>query len=573
MTDLRWISFLIYLIVLISLVKPVGTYMALVFQGERTWLSQFLAPVEKFILRMEGIDPSKEMNWKNYAIAILIFNLVGLIFLYSLLRLQHFLPLNPQSFVNISPDLAFHTAISFVTNTNWQNYAGESTLSYLSQMVGLTVQNFLSAATGITALIALIRGFSRHNTEKLGNFWSDLNRSILYVLLPLSLLVSILLVSQGVIQNFQPYREIQTLDQSPEKTTQILPQGPAASQIAIKMLGTNGGGFFNSNSAHPYENPTPVSNLIEMLSILLIPASLTYTFGKMIGDPRQGWALFTVMIVLFVIMAGAAIQAEIQGNPNLTDMGIDLYAGNMEGKEVRFGVVNSAIWATATTAASNGSVNAMHDSFSPLGGLVALGMMMLGEIVFGGVGSGLYGMLAFVIIAVFVAGLMVGRTPEYLGKKIEIFEMKMSAVIVLTPVIATLIGTAIALMTSAGRAGIFNAGPQGFSEVLYAFTSAANNNGSAFAGLSGNTMFYNVSLGITMVMGRFILLIAALAIAGSLSIKSKLPASIGTLPTHNILFITWLTGVIIIVGALSFLPALALGPIVQQFLMETGTLF
>ena len=573
MTDLRWLSFLFYLIVLLALVKPLGAYMALVFQGERSWLSRILAPVENFLLRMEGVDPSEEMNWKKYAIAILLFNLVGFIFLFSLLYFQQFLPLNPQSFKNISPDLAFNTAISFVSNTNWQNYAGESTLSYLSQMLGLTVQNFLSAATGITALLALIRGFSRHNTEKLGNFWSDLNRSILYVLLPLSLLVSILLVSQGVIQNFQPYREIQTLDQSTGQSTQILPQGPAASQIAIKMLGTNGGGYFNANSAHPYENPTPFSNFVEMMSILIIPASLTYTFGKMIGDTRQGWALFTVMIVLFVIMTGVAIHAEIQGNPNFAAMGVDQSAGNMEGKEVRFGAVNSAIWATATTAASNGSVNAMHDSFSPLGGLVAIWMMMLGEVVFGGVGSGLYGMLAFVIIAVFVAGLMVGRTPEYLGKKIEIFEMKMSAVIVLIPVIIALFGTAIALMTLAGRAGIFNAGPQGFSEALYAFTSAANNNGSAFAGLSGNTAFYNISLGIAMIMGRFILLVAALAIAGSLSIKTKLPSTSGTLPTHNLLFIGWLADVIFIVGALSFLPALALGPIVQHLLMGTGTLF
>jgi len=573
MTDLRWLSFLFYLIVLLALVKPLGAYMALVFQGERSWLSRILAPVENFLLRMEGVDPSEEMNWKKYSIAILLFNLVGFIFLFSLLCFQQFLPLNPQSFKNISPDLAFNTAVSFVSNTNWQNYAGESTLSYLSQMLGLTVQNFLSAVTGITALLALVRGFSRHNTEKLGNFWSDLNRSILYVLLPLSLLVSILLVSQGVIQNFQPYREIQTLDQSTGQSTQILPQGPAASQIAIKMLGTNGGGYFNANSAHPYENPTPFSNFIEMLSILIIPASLTYTFGKMIGDTRQGWALFTVMIVLFLIMTGVAIHAEIQGNPNFAAMGVDQSAGNMEGKEVRFGAVNSAIWATATTAASNGSVNAMHDSFSPLGGLVAIWMMMLGEVVFGGVGSGFYGMLAFVIIAVFVAGLMVGRTPEYLGKKIEIFEMKMSAIIVLIPVIIALFGTAIALMTSAGRAGIFNAGPQGFSEALYAFTSAANNNGSAFAGLSGNTAFYNIWLGIAMIMGRFILLVAALAIAGSLSIKTKLPSTSGTLPTHNLLFIGWLAGVIIIVGALSFLPALALGPIVQHLLMGTGTLF
>ncbi len=573
MNDLSWLSFLFYLIVLLALVKPLGAYMALVFQGERTWLSPILSPFEKFLLRMEGVDPSEEMNWKTYATAILLFNLVGFIFVFGLLCLQQYLPLNPQSFRNTSLDLAFNTAVSFVSNTNWQNYAGESTLSYLSQMLGLTVQNFLSAATGITVLLALIRGFSRHNTEKLGNFWSDLNRSILYVLLPLSLLVSILLVSQGVIQNFQQYREIPTLDQTTGNSIQILPQGPAASQIAIKMLGTNGGGYFNTNSSHPFENPTPISNFIEMLSILLIPAALTYTFGKMIGDSRQGWALFTVMIVLFVIMTVVAIHAEIQGNPNLATMGIDQSAGNMEGKEVRFGAVNSAIWATATTAASNGSVNAMHDSFSPLGGMVALWMMMLGEVVFGGVGSGLYGMLAFVIIAVFVAGLMVGRTPEYLGKKIEIFEMKMSTIIVLIPVITVLFGTAIALISPAGRAGIFNSGPQGFSEVLYAFTSAANNNGSAFAGLSGNNVFYNISLGIAMIMGRFILLVAALAIAGSLTVKKKLPTTIGTLPTHNLLFIGWLAGVIIIVGALSFLPALALGPIVQHLLLGTGTLF
>ncbi len=463
--------------------------MARVYQGERTFLGPLLVPVEKFIYRFAGVEIDDEMDWKTYAFVLLLFNLLGLIFLFFLLRFQHFLPFNPQTLKDVAPDLAFNTAVSFVSNTNWQSYGGETTLSYLSQMLGLGVQNFLSAATGMAVLIALIRGFFRHTSDKLGNFWVDLTRSTLYILLPLSLFLAMILVSQGVVQTFQPYATTQTIDQTSGVITQTIPLGPAASQVAIKQLGTNGGGFFNVNSAHPLENPTPASNFVEMLSILLIPAALTYTFGKMVGDTRQGWAILAAMAIVLVIMTGLAIRAESQGNPNFSSMGIDQSAGNMEGKETRFGIINSAIWATATTAASNGSVNAMNDSFSPIGGFVSMWMMMLGEVVFGGVGSGLYGMLAFVVIAVFVAGLMVGRTPEYLGKKIEISEMKMAALIVLIPVVTILFGTAIALLNPSGRAGIFNAGPQGFSEVLYAFVSAGNNNGSAFAGLGANITF------------------------------------------------------------------------------------
>jgi potassium-transporting ATPase potassium-binding subunit len=573
MNDFRWVSFLIYIALLLVLVKPLGSYMARVFQGEHTFLNPLLAPIEKIIYRIGGINPLEEMGWKTYTISLILLNLIGFLFLFFLLQIQQYLPLNPQSFKNLSPTLSFNIATSFVTNTNWQSYSGETTLSYFSQMLGLSVQNFLSAATGIAALIALIRGFARHSATKLGNFWIDLTKSILYILLPLTILVALVLVSQGVVQSFRPYREVQTLEQAPGQMTQILPLGPAASQIAIKQLGTNGGGFFNTNSAHPFENPTPFTNLLEMISILLIPAALTYTFGKMVGDTRQGWALLAAMMIIFVIMTGFTIRAESQGNLNFANLQVDQSAGNMEGKEIRIGVVNSSIWATATTAASNGSVNSMHESFSPMGGLVPMWMIMLGEVVFGGVGSGLYGMLAFVIIAVFVAGLMVGRTPEYLGKKIEIFEMKMAAFIVLIPVIIALFGTAIALISSQGRAGIFNPGPQGFSEVIYAFSSAANNNGSAFAGLNANNDFYNLSLGIAMIIGRFALIVAVLAIAGSVVTKKRLPKNLGTLPTHSPLFIGWLIGVIIIVGALSFLPALSLGPIVQQLLLGTGVLF
>jgi potassium-transporting ATPase potassium-binding subunit len=564
-----WMQFAIYFLVLLVLVKPLGLYMARVYQGELS----FLAPLERFLYRLAGLNPEDEMNWKAYAGAFLLFNLVGLLFLYLILRLQHLLPLNPQNFAALSPDLAFNTAVSFATNTNWQSYGGEATMSTFSQMVGLTVQNFLSAATGMTVLVALIRGIARHTATKIGNFWVDLTRSTLYILLPLALILALALVSQGVVQTFQPDVTVQALDRSTGATTQTLPLGPVASQVAIKQLGTNGGGYFNVNSAHPFENPTPLSNFLEMLAILLIPAALCYTFGKMVGDTRQGWAILAAMTLVLVGMAGLAFWAESQGNPAFASLGIDQSMGNMEGKELRFGVVNSALWATATTAASNGSVNAMHDSFTPLGGLVPMWMMQLGEVIFGGVGSGLYGMLAFVIIAVFVAGLMVGRTPEYQGKKIEIYEMKMAALIVLIPVLTVLIGTAVALLVPAGRAGIFNAGPQGFSEVLYAYSSAGNNNGSAFAGLGANSVFYNVTLGIAMLVARYGLVVPVLAMAGSLARKKKIPASAGTLPTYTLLFIVWLIGVVIIVGALSFLPALALGPIVQQLLLGTGRLF
>ncbi len=573
MNEFRWLPLLVYLSILLLTVKPLGGYIARVLEGEHTFLSPVLSPVEKFIYRVGGIDTRDEMNWKTYIIAVLFFNFLGFIFLFILLQVQHLLPLNPQSLAGVHPLLAFNIAVSFTTNTNWQSYGGESTLSYLTQMLGLGVQNFLSAATGIAVLIAFIRGLRRPSSSQLGNFWVDLTKTVLYILLPLSILLSLVLVSQGVVQSFKPYQQISVLDPASNQSTQNLPLGPAASQIAIKMLGTNGGGFFNTNSAHPFENPTPLTNFLEMLSILLLPAALTYTFGKMVGDTRQGWALLIVMTLIFIIFAGAAIFFESQGNPGFAGMGIDQALGNMEGKEIRFGVPNSAIWATATTAASNGSVNSMHASFTPLGGLVPMWMMMLGEVIFGGVGSGLYGMLAFVMIAVFVAGLMVGRTPEYLGKKIEIFEMQMSALVVLVPVLCVLFGAAIAVMRPAGRAGIFSSGPQGFSEVLYAFASAGNNNGSAFAGLNANNAFYAISLGVAMLFGRYLLIVAILALAGSLGKKKRLPANEGTLPTHSPLFIGWLASVIIIVGALSFLPALALGPIVQHLLLGMGVFF
>lgn len=573
MSIISWLQFPLYIGILLILVKPLGSYMARVYQGERTFLSPVIAPVERAVLRIAGVKSDDEMTWKTYALTVLLFNLVGFFFLYLLLRLQQILPLNPQALGSVSPQLAFNTAVSFVTNTNWQSYIGETTMSYLSQMLGLGVQNFLSAATGMAVLIALIRGLTRRTSKKLGSYWVDLVRSVLYILLPLSIILALLLVSQGVIQSFRPAILTQTVDQTSGIASQTIPLGPAASQIAIKQLGTNGGGFFNVNSAHPFENPTPFSNFLEMLAILLIPAALTYTFGKMVGDTRQGWALLAAMTIILVLMTSVTISAESQGNSVLTTMGVDQSTGNMEGKEVRFGVVNSSIWATVTTAASNGSVNAMHDSFSPLGGLVPMWMMLLGEVVFGGVGSGLYGMLAFVVIAVFVAGLMVGRTPEYLGKKIEIHEMKMAVLIVLIPVVTVLFETAIALTSSSGRATIFNAGPQGFSEVLYAFASAGNNNGSAFAGLGANTTFYNIALGIAMLFGRYALIVPVLAIAGSLVQKKIVPTSSGTLPSHTPLFIGWLIGVIIIVGALSFLPTLALGPIVQQLMLGTGRLF
>ncbi|MBK7317799.1 potassium-transporting ATPase subunit KdpA [Candidatus Villigracilis affinis] len=564
------IQIVLFMVVLLALAKPLGSYMAKVYQGERTFLDRVLGPVERFIYRISGIDPKEEMDWKVYAIAMLTFNVLGLFFVYALQRLQGVLPLNPQGLGAVSADSSWNTAVSFASNTNWQGYGGEVTMSYLTQMLGLSVQNFVSAAAGMAVLVAFIRGIVRHTTKSIGNFWVDLTRSTLYILLPLSIVLALALVSQGVVQTFSEYKTVNGLQASAE---QNLPLGPAASQIAIKQLGTNGGGFFNVNSAHPFENPTPFSNFLEMLAILIIPAALCYTFGKMVGDTRQGWTLLIVMTIIFVALLSVAVWSEQGGNPAFAAMGIDQTqtninpGGNMEGKEVRFGIVNSALWATATTAASNGSVNSMHDSYMPLGGLVTMWLMQLGEIIYGGVGSGLYGMLAFVIIAVFVSGLMVGRTPEYLGKKIEAYEMKMASIMILIPVFVVLTGTAIALMSEAGRATIYNPSTHGFSEVLYAFSSAGNNNGSAFAGLGANTPFYNTILGFAMLIARYWLAVPSLAIAGSLASKKKVPAGAGTLPTHTPLFIAWLIGVIVIVGALSFLPALALGPIVEHLMV------
>ncbi|MGB2774959.1 MAG: potassium-transporting ATPase subunit KdpA [Anaerolineae bacterium] len=578
MSTLDWLLPVVYLVVLLLLVKPLGGFMARVYGGQRTFLHPVLAPVERISYRAAAVNPDAEMTWKTYAVAMLVFNLLGLLVVYLLQRLQGILPFNPQGLAAVSPDSSFNTAVSFATNTNWQGYGGETTMSYLTQMLALTVQNFVSAATGMAVLIALARGIARHTAQTIGNFWVDLTRSTLYILLPLSILLALVLVSQGVVQTFNPYQNVALLQPAIDAngnmvTEQVLAVGPAASQIAIKQLGTNGGGFFNVNSAHPFENPTPLSNFLEMLAILLIPAALCYTFGKMVGDTRQGWAILAAMTLIFVVLVAVAVWAEQSGNPALAALGVDQVqsaanpGGNMEGKEVRFGIVNSALWATATAAASNGSVNAMHDSFMPLGGLVAMWLMQLGEIIYGGVGSGLYGMLAFVIVAVFVAGLMVGRTPEYLGKKIEAYEMKMASLILLIPILAAKIGTAVAVLAPGGIATIFNPGAHGFSEVLYAFSSAAGNNGSAFAGLGANTPFYNTALGIVMLISRYWLAIPALAIAGSLVSKKKVPAGAGTLPTHTPLFIAWLIGVIVIVGALSFIPALGLGPIVEHLMV------
>ncbi len=578
MNVFSWVQLVFYMVVLIALAKPLGIFMARVYQGEWTFLDPILRPVEKLIFRLSGVRPDEEMNWKVYAINMLIFNGLGLLVVYALQRLQGFLPLNPQGLGAVTPDSSWNTAVSFATNTNWQGYGGETTMSYLTQMAALTVQNFVSAATGMAVLLAVIRGIVRHTAKTIGNFWVDLTRSTLFILLPLALIVALALVTQGVVQTFSSYQTADLLQPTTDSgglavVQQILAVGPAASQIAIKQLGTNGGGFFNVNSAHPFENPTPLSNFIEMLSILLIPAALCYTFGKMVGDTRQGWAILAAMTIIFVALLGVAVWAEQGGNPAFTAPGVDQTqtaispGGNMEGKEARFGIANSALWATVTTAASNGSVNAMHDSFMPLGGLVPMWMMQLGEVIYGGVGSGLYGMLAFVIVGVFVAGLMVGRTPEYLGKKIEAYEMKMASLMLLIPILLAKVGTAIAVLAPAGIATIWNPGAHGFSEVLYAFTSASNNNGSAFAGLGANNPFYNTALGTCMFFARYWLAIPALAIAGSLVHKKKVPAGAGTLSTHTPLFIAWLIAVVIIVGALSFLPALALGPIVEHLMV------
>lgn len=574
MSSWEWVQIALYLGVLLLCVKPLGLYMAAVYEGRGPRGVRFLAPLERGIYRLCGVNADAEMNWKQYAIAMLLFHVVGFVALYGLQRLQGFLPLNPAGLGAVSPDSSFNSAVSFVTNTNWQGYGGETTMSYLTQMLGLTTQNFVSAAAGMAMLVALIRGFVRRQAGTIGNFWVDLTRSTLYILLPLSIVFALLLVSQGVVQTLGSYVTVPLLQPTSEAndaavTSQTIAVGPAASQIAIKQLGTNGGGFFNVNSSHPFENPTPLSNFLECLAILLIPAALCYTFGRMVKDTRQGWALLAAMAIVFVVFLGAGLWAESRPHPHADDLGLagslaDGPFGNLEGKEVRFGVANSVLWATATTAASNGSVNSMHDSNTPLGGLVPMVMMQLGEVIFGGVGSGLYGLLIFVVVTVFLAGLMVGRTPEYLGKKIEAFEMKMASIGVLVPCLCVLLGTAIAVMLTSVSASITNPLPHGFSQVLYAFSSAGNNNGSAFAGFGANTPAHNLLLGLAMLFARFWVAIPALAIAGSLAAKKHVPASSGTLPTHTPLFIVLLIGVVLIVGALTFIPALALGPIAEH---------
>jgi K+-transporting ATPase ATPase A chain len=569
----------LYFIILLLLAKPLGIYMAAVYENRPIFLKRILAPLEAMLYRLSGVKPEQEMRWTEYAAALLWFNLFGGLAVFALQMLQAYLPLNPQQLGNVTADSAFNTAVSFASNTNWQGYSGETTMSYLTQMLGLSVQNFVSAATGMAVLVAMIRGFKRTHAEGIGNFWADLTRGILYILLPLSLVLALALVGQGVVQTFKPYQTMPLVEQvgtATEDSTQTLAVGPVASQIAIKQLGTNGGGFFNANAAHPFENPTPLSNFLEMLAILLIPAALCHTFGSMVGDTRQGWAILSAMTLVLVSLVFGTVGLEQGGNPTLAalgveqSVGIDQSGGNMEGKETRFGILNSALWATATTAASNGSVNSMHDSYTPLGGLVPMWLIQLGEVIFGGVGSGLYGMLVFVLIAVFVAGLMIGRTPEYLGKKIEAFEVKMAAIVILIPALFILGGTALAVMVEAGKSAVANPGAHGFSEILYAFSSAAGNNGSAFAGLSANSPFYNIALGVAMLIGRYGIIIPVLAIAGSLAAKKTVPASVGTLPTHTPLFVMLLIGTVILVGALTFVPALALGPVVEHLMMNAA---
>jgi potassium-transporting ATPase potassium-binding subunit len=599
MSIFGWLQVTIYLGVILALAKPLGSYMARVFGGKETFLHPVFGPVERFIYRLAGVKPDNEMSWKEYTLALMFFNVLGILVVYALQRLQTWLPLNPMGFGPVASDQAFNTAVSFATNTNWQSYGGETTMSHLTQMLGLAVQNFLSAATGVAAAVAFIRGFVRSNAKGLGNFWVDLARSTLYIFLPIAFIIALILVSQGVVQNFRPYQPVTLLQPTsyekpkldaggqPLKDAQgkpvtetvavkeqVLPLGPAASQIAIKQLGVNGGGFFNSNSAHPFENPTPLSNFVEMLAIFSISGALCYTFGKMVGDTRQGWAVLTAMTIIFCAMLGVAEWAEHGGNPALARLGgVDQASGplqaggNMEGKEVRFGITASALFATITTAASCGAVNSMHDSFTPLGGLVPLWLIEIGEVIYGGNGSGLYGMLVYVIISVFVAGLMVGRTPEYLGKKIESYEMKMASLAILVPMLLPLLGTATAVLLPAGQSSVLNPGPHGFTEILYAFSSGVGNNGSAFAGLNANTLFYNTAIAVMMFFGRFWILIPVLAISGSLAAKKKVPLSSGTLETHTPLFIAWLVGVVVVVAALNFLPALALGPIVEYLLL------
>lgn len=556
-------------------VKPLGWYMARVYAGRTPWVEWLLGPCERWFYRLAGIDAADEMTWPQYAKSVLALSLISILAVYGVQRLQAYLPFNPESQSAVSPDSSFNTAVSFATNTNWQGYSGESTMSYFTQMAALTVQNFVSAAAGMAVLMALVRGFVRTNTNTLGNFWIDLVRGTIYILLPLSMVLAIVLVSQGVVQTVAGYHQVALLEPTADAagntvTTQRIAVGPAASQVAVKQLGTNGGGFFNANGAHPLENPTPLSNLLQLAAILLIPAALCFTFGEMVGDRRQGWAILTAMFVIFLPLLALTVWSESQRNPALERLDVDVAtAGNLEGKEVRFGVANSALWAVSTTAASNGSVNSMHDSYLPLGGLATMWLMQLGEIVFGGVGSGLYGMLVFAILAVFIAGLMVGRTPEYLGKKIGAFEVQMAALVILLPCAMVLLGTALGVTCEDGKQGVANSGPHGFSEILYAFSSASNNNGSAFAGLSANTPFYNGFLGLAMLVGRFWVMLPVLALAGSLARKKHVPSGAGTLPTHTPLFVLLLVAVVIVVGALSFFPALALGPIAEHLMLRS----
>jgi K+-transporting ATPase ATPase A chain len=577
MTVTGVIHILVFFGVIFALTKPLGAYMYAVFEGQGALSQRVFSPVERVIYRAFMVDANKEMDWKRYALSMIIFSALSMVAVYTMLRFQGSLPLNPQDMPNTTSHLAFNTAASFTSNTNWQSYGGETTMSYLSQMLALTVQNFVSAAVGIVVVVVLIRGFVRKSTTDLGNFWVDLTRCILWILLPMSVVLSLLLVSQGVIQNFDSYKEVTTV----EGAQQVFAMGPAASQIAIKQLGTNGGGFFNANSAVPFENPTPASNFLEAVAIILIPAALTYTFGKMVGKTAQGWAIFTAMSIIFLAGALFVYGMEQAGNPALDDLGVSQSyetgdrassGGNMEGKEVRFGIADSAIWANATTVASNGSVNSMHDSYVPLSGAMLMFNMAIGEVAFGGVGSGLYGMLVFAIITVFVAGLMIGRTPEYLNKKIGPTEVKFAGIYFLIASAMILITTAIAVSTEQGQAGPLNAGAHGFSEILYAFTSQGQNNGSAFAGLTANTSFYNTTGGISMLVVRFLPMVAILALAGALAMKQKVPVSAGTLPTDSPLFVGMLVGVVVIIGGLTFFPAYTLGPIAEHFLSQAGVL-
>ena len=591
----------VFLIVVLLCAKPVGLYITQVMEGRPIWPLRIGARFEGLIYRLCGVDPAAEMGWKKYAIALIVFNGLGALAVYALQRLQLWLPLNPQHFPNVSPDSSFNTAVSFITNTNWQGYSGEATMSYLTQMAGLAVQNFLSAATGIVVAVALIRGLARHSAKTIGNFWADITRCTLYILLPFSTVFALFLVSQGAVQNFSVYKDVTTLEAvayqqakvdaagNPVKDasgnavmenvttqTQTLPMGPMASQEAIKELGTNGGGFVNANSAHGYENPTPLSNFFEMLAMLLIPVALTYTFGRMVGDTRQGWAVLGSMVILFVALLAIANYSEQQGNRAIAKLGVDQVAsavqpgGNMEGKEARFGIAASTLFGTISTGTSTGAVNSMHDSFTPLGGFVPLFNMQLGEVVFGGVGTGLYSMLIFAIIGVFIAGLMIGRTPEYIGKKIESFEMKMSSIAILVMPFIVLLGTAVAVSVPVAQAGVANPGAHGFSEILYAFTSAGNNNGSCFCGLSANTPFYNTALGLAMWLGRFWPIVAVLAIAGSLAAKKRVPVTSGTMLTYGPTFVILLIGTVLLVGALTFVPALALGPVAEHLTLRGG---